>query len=264
VLPLSAQLSLGFPMDQLTLIVCSYHTPKVLLSMLQSYAAHHRPWLPQRLLIMENSQDDETARLLTSHNVPFQRNPGDTHSVSVDKALYLCKTTYALLVDSDVVFRKSVSALYDRFVDSKATLLGELVQSRGGYHLMDRISPWLSVIDVEEIQKRGIRYHDPQRIESSGSQGFFGNVPLQENRGGLYYDVGSTFLEDVVRAGLRILVLSEQTRTEYLEHYSGLSWWPRSGNPIHMLDAEVFMAQHRKDSEPYADIDVGRAFVNYV
>src|SRR5262249_26251602 len=153
--------------------VCSYHTPPVLLSMLRSFVAHHPDLLPQRILVMENSTDEETAALLRSHNIPYQRHPGDTHFHSLDKALYLCQTRYALITDTDVLFKQSVTKLFHHMVAANGALLGELVQSRGGYQLFDRIGPWLCFVNIEEIQKRGIRFHDQARIEASGSQGFF-------------------------------------------------------------------------------------------
>src|SRR5947207_11920215 len=122
-------------MDHVTLIVCSYHTPPVLLSMLKSFVAHHPDWLPQKLLVMENSTDEETAALLKAHNIPYQRHPVDTHFHSLDKALYLCQTRYALVADTDVLFKQSITKLFHQMVAENAALFGELVQSRGGYRL---------------------------------------------------------------------------------------------------------------------------------
>jgi hypothetical protein len=251
-------------MDQLTLIVCSYHTPRVLPAMLQSFVRHHPRWLPQRLLLMENSTDEETAGLLRDHGVPFVRHPGDTHSVSLDKALYLCRTRYALVADTDVLFQKDTAELLDSMIASGCTLLGELVQSRGGYDLVNRIGPWLFLVNVEDVQARGIRYHDQCRVEASGSQGFFKNVPLQPRRGGVYFDVGSTFLCDVLQAGLKVVGIPEWVRKQFAEHYEGLSWMPRSGDLTYAVAAARLERQLAQDAAAYADIDIRGAFVDAI
>jgi hypothetical protein len=251
-------------MDQLTLIVCSYHTPRVLLAMLRSFVRHHPRWLPQRLLLLENSTDEETAHLLRDHGVPFLRHPGDTHSVSLDKALDRCRTRYALVADTDVLFQKDTAELLDRLAAAGGTLLGELVRSQAGYTLVDRIGPWLFLVNVEDVRARGIRYHDQRRVEASGSQGFFKNVPLQPNRGGVYYDVGSTFLSDILLAGLKVLSIPKHVREQYAEHYEGMSWRSQSGIPVFVAAAVDVDRRHARDAAAYADVDIRGAFVDAI
>jgi hypothetical protein len=251
-------------MDHITLIVCSYHTPRVLLSMLQSFVAHHPDWLPQRLLVMENSTDEETVALLKTYNIPFQRQPGDSHSVSLDKALYLCQTKYALIVDTDVLFKQRVTPLFQRVVAADCALFGELVQSCGGYQLVDRIAPWLCFVNIGDIHKRGIRFHDQARVEASGSQGFFQMGLLTDPHGGPYYDVGSTFMCDVIAAGLKVVAISEATRKEFVEHYEGMSWQPQSEVLEYRKLATQVLNKYRWAAQEFHDVNIQGAFVNFV
>ena len=249
-------------MNDLTLIVCSYHTPRVLVAMLQSFAHFHNAQLPQKIIVMENSKDDETIKQLDFFSVPYVRNPGDTHSPSLDKALYLCKTKYALVVDSDVLFERNVTEAFSFFKANRGVLMGELVKSRGGYKLMNRIGPWFMFVDVEEIQKKGIRFHDQKRIEETKSQGFFGNIPLQQNNGTVYYDVGSSFLEDVMKAGLLVLNMSEDTRKEFVQHYEGMSWRTKTGVPAYVMWGNKVESEFLKHAKKFEDIDLNGKFIN--
>jgi hypothetical protein len=226
--------------------------------------AHHPDWLPQRILVMENSTDEETVALLKAHNIPFQRHPGDTHSRSVDKALYLCQTRYALIVDTDVLFKQSVTKLFQHTVAADCALFGELVKSRGGYQLVDRIGPWLCLVNIEEIQKRGIRFHDQARIESSGSLGLFQGAYQVDKSGGPYYDVGSTFLCDVIAAGLKVVAISEATRKEVADHFEGMSWRPRSQELDLRMHATQVLNRYRWQAQEFDDVNLQGAFVNYV
>ena len=69
-------------MRDLTLITCSYNTPIVVEIMLKSFVSFHG--VPQRLILFENSTNDETAKLLDKSNVPYIRTRGGTHPKSVD------------------------------------------------------------------------------------------------------------------------------------------------------------------------------------
>lgn len=248
-------------MNDLTLIVCSYHTPQVLVSMLQSFAHFHGGQLPQKILIMENSRDEETVKQLDFFSIPYQRSPGDAHSPSLDRALYLCKTKYALVLDSDVLFEKSMTEVFDLMKKNGGHVLGELVKSRGGYKLMNRIGPWFMLVDVEEIQKRGIRFHDQKRIEETKSEGFFGNIPLQPNNGTIYYDVGSSFLEDVMKSGLKVLSMPEDTRKQFVQHYEGMSWRTKTGIPAYVLWGNKVESEFLKHAEKFKDIDLTGKFI---
>lgn len=248
-------------MNDLTLIVCSYHTPQVLISMLQSFVHFHNGELPQKILVMENSRDDETTNQLDFFGIPYVRTPGDTHSVSLDKALYLCKTKYALVVDSDILFERNVKEVYDFMVVNQGVLLGELVKSRGGYKLMNRIGPWFCLVDVHEIQKRNIRFHDQKKIDVSQSQGFFNNIPLQANNNGVYYDVGSSFLEDIMAAKLKVLAMPEDARKQFCNHYEGMSWRTKTGVPAYVMWGKKVESEFLKKAEEFKDIDLSSKFI---
>ena len=120
------------------------------------------------------------------------------------QALARCRTRYALLVDTDIVFRRSVLGPLDALRRHDLALLGEVCGDRGGFRLHPRVHPWFCLIDIDRIHANGIGFHDDERIRATGSEGFFGNVPLAASTRERLYDVGATFYEDIDRAGLRI------------------------------------------------------------
>jgi len=215
-------------LDDWTLITCSFNTPEVTVAMLRSFAAHH-PGGPHRLLLVENSTEPGTARRLDAEGVPYLPNPGGRHSPSVDLALARCATRHAILVDTDVLFLRSLESVLTGFTRHDLALLGRVEGDRGGHRLHPRVHPWFCLIDVARVREHRIRFHDPDRIARTGSDGFYGEVPLQETSGETLYDVGATFYEDVDRAGLRIGD-ADLEGTAFL-HFEGMSWHGRVDVP---------------------------------
>ena len=88
--------------NDLTIVCCSYNTPDVFELCLKSFVFHHSLG-PHKIVIVENSTDTATQEMLDSNNIPYFKNPGGTHSPSVDLGLGLVRTRYALLIDTDVI-----------------------------------------------------------------------------------------------------------------------------------------------------------------
>lgn len=213
----------------LSLISCSYNTPEITISMLKSWIFKHQ-FNQTPLVLMDNSTNEDTANLLNHYQIPFYRRPGTTHSVGVDEALKICKTKYALLVDSDVLFNKNLSPIIDKFISSGYTLLGERCADRGAFKLYPRIHPWFCFINVENLNKFGISFHDQVRIDNTKSNQFFTNVPDALDNTNFKYDVGATLYEDVINNGLK--VGNAKFDDVWFTHYEGMSWYHKSSNPL--------------------------------
>jgi len=214
-------------LDELTLITCSYNTPEHLITMLRSFVKIHGDG-PFNIVIMENSTNGDTAKLLDGFNIEYIVNKGSTHSPAVDKALLYVRTRFALLVDSDVVFRQDVTKLIDVMKINNGALLGEICGDRGGYQLYKRVHPWFCLIDVDQIRAKHICFHDQKRIADTGSTAFYQNIPINPVKRNIvkFYDVGSTFYEDINKAGLK--VIEAKGIQKYYEHFEGSSWHRQS------------------------------------
>ena len=212
-----------------TLITCSYNTPMITETMLKSWLFKH-PVEKTNIILMENSTNNETEQMLIYNNIPFYRRPKTTHSLGVNEALKLCKTKYALLVDTDVIFNKNIFPLLDKFISSGYTLLGERCGNRGQYKLFPRIHPWFCFINIDDLNKHNISFHDQDRIDRTNSNQFYGNVPIAIDNENTKYDVGATMFEDVYRAGLKIG--NAKFNDEWFTHYEGLSWYHNVGDPF--------------------------------
>lgn len=213
-------------MTDFTLVTCSYNTPEITVAMLKSFAQHHRDYLPVRLLVMENSTDERTAELLEKNSIPFLRFSGQPHSRAIDAALQLIQTTYTAFVDSDVIFLTTIEPLFQEMRESGATIMGERQGDRAGFHLHPRIAPYFMLVNMKNIRKHNIPFHDDARIDVSGSRGFYNMTPTVPDPQKCYYDVGATFYEDIIRAGLRAQPVPELTR--YVFHATALSWGARA------------------------------------
>jgi len=191
-------------MDNLTVITCSYNTPDVTLTMLRSFCAHHSYITP---LIIDNSTNDETEKLLNHNSIPYLRNKGGLHNRSVDILFNTVKTRYALLVDTDIIFLKNQQPIFTKFEQSSIALLGDICGDRGGKKIHNRVHPWYCWVDLHQIKQHNIRFF---------------NESKQFSKSDKIYDVGCTFFEDVREAGLSIGDI--KLENNYFKHYEGMSW----------------------------------------
>lgn len=195
-------------MDNLTLITCSYNTPDVTLTMLKSWISIHNK--TQRLIVCDNSTNDDTKKLLDEHHIPYVSRPGMSHGDGVNEALKLCKTKYALLVDTDIIFLKDHSKIFNQFKDLKLAIMGKVEGDRGGKSIYKRVNPWHCFIDVDQIRENNITFFDQKRMQES-----FNTSKI--------YDIGSTFLQDIKKCKLKIGDI-DLSNTYYI-HLEGMSWY---------------------------------------
>jgi hypothetical protein len=213
--------------NDLTIVCCSYNTPDVFELCLKSFVFHHGNG-PHRIVIIENSTGLATQELLDLNNIPYLKNPGGTHSLSVELGLGLVKTRYALLIDTDVLFKQPIDAVFRFFQQQQFTLLGEVQADRGGFLLYPRVAPYFCLIDMAPIRSAKIRFHDEERIKRTRSDGFFKHIPINyEQKHRRYYDVGSVFYENVKKNNFQIGHL--KNIADVVFHAESLSWALQTG-----------------------------------
>lgn len=222
-------------MDDLTLITCSYNTPDITLTMLKSWMSIHNR--TQRLVLVDNSTNQDTRSLLHDNKVPYKCSPGNSHGQGVNEALSLCKTKYALLVDTDVIFLKDHTDIFEQFKSMGLALMGKIEGDRGGKRIYKRVNPWHCFIDVDQIKAHGISFFDEERMKSSF-------------KSDCIYDIGSTFLEDVKRAGLK--VGNVDLERSYFIHFEGMSWYKNKFDPNQGDTGIDFGGTHNNPSFIYA------------
>ena len=248
-------------MKDLTLITCSYETPMVTLTMLKSFKYHNeKDFDKMNLLIMENSNDESTRTLLDAHNIRYVSNVGGTHSKSLDKALKMCKTKYALVVDTDIIFYGSIIEEYKRIKQEHIILSGIECGDRGGLSLYARIHPWFMFVDVEEINIKKINFHDDVRINYTNSNDFYGHIPLIKTRPtGKLYDVGSTFYEDLINEKCKID--NNQNIQKLFKHYEGTSWYTKCGIKRFVEHGNKVMDEYSQEVIKYQNVNVNNYFI---
>jgi hypothetical protein len=242
-------------MKDLSLITCSFETPLITETMLKSFKSIHNEFDSMNIVIMENSRDEETRNMLDSYGIPYVKNSGGTHSKSMDIAFEKCKTKYALVVDTDIIFKKNIVPVFGMIQNNKIDLCGLECGDRGGYKLMTRIHPWFMFVNVEKINKLGIKFHDEDRINKTQSQGFYQNVPINNIKlDEPMYDVGSTFYEDVKNHGLKIA--NTPVIQNWFQHYEGSSWQRKSGHAGFEQLGNYVWDLYQKEISAVKDIDI--------
>jgi len=169
----------------------------------------------QRLVLCDNSTNNNTKDLLYDHKVPYTSNPGMSHGDGVNEALKLCKTKYALLVDTDVIFLKDHSVIFKQFKDMDLTVMGKVEGDRGSKSIYNRVNPWHCFIDVETIKNNNIVFFNETKMKES-----FKTDKI--------YDIGSTFFEDIKNANLKIGDID--LLGKYYFHFEGMSWYKNKHN----------------------------------
>ena len=237
--------------ENLTLLSCSYNTPKITKAMLQSFIYFFGKEFP--IFIVENSTDEETVKILEDNSISYFRNPGGTHSPSVDIAIENCKTDYALLVDTDILFQQGSLELLRALMKSDMTLAGSVCGDRAGHVLHPRVHPWFMYINIKNIKENNIKFHDAKRIIESHSEQFYNSFPFAKHDESIRkYDVGATFYEDVNSAGLKIFDCP--TMENLYLHFEGSSWAfniPGSEDKFANL-----MKMHEQYKKPYDTVNI--------
>ena len=251
--------------EDLTLITCSYNTPDVIITMLKSFIDKHSNYTDKfNLLLMENSTDDKTEILLKNNNINYIKNENLSHHKAVNNALKICKTKYALLVDSDIIFEQSIHKLYSLFKKENITLMGDICGNRGGYLLKPRVHPWFCFINIENIKKYNIQFFDQKRIDETKSNDFYNNIPILTNYDNKteLYDVGSTFFEDIAKNNLKICGVNNITC--FFKHYEGSSWHTKSNHVGFIELGSKIADMYKSEIEKYKNIDINNKFVDNI
>jgi hypothetical protein len=250
-------------LNNCTLITCSYNTPDITLTMLKNFIYMNGNG-PHNLILMENSTNEDTVKRLDIHKIPYIRNKGGTHAESINTALQLCNTKYALLVDTDIIFNHPInSTFFDNLNKNNATIVGIATSNRAGYKLKTRIDPWFCFINVEDVKKYNIKFYDKndERIINTQSQGFYNNVPINYNKNNNIemYDVGATFFEDIKNAGLNAFSLPDLDKS--YKHYEGMSWYHNVGDDKHTLKSIDRLNAYKKEILKYKRIKLTNKFI---
>lgn len=240
-------------MVDLTLVSCNYNTPEQIQTMLRSWKYHNHD-VSNKCLLMEHSTNDDSIPFYVENEIPYIRNRGSVHYRGVEAALQLVSTKYMLLVDSDVVFNRSLLKVINEYIVNGIHLAGRVEGDRGGYLLHRRIHPWYCFIDVEFIRNHSIRFVDMNRIKETRSEGFYKNIPVTEYHDIKKYDVGATFLEDAMRCGAR--VLNHNLEGEYFTHFEGMSWRKDSGINSLITVANETNVRYAVEYSKYESVDL--------
>lgn len=241
-------------MLDLTLVTCNYNTPEILETMLKSWKEINGD-VTNKCLVIDNSTNNSSYKFLEKNKIWHVKNPGGTHPSGVQIALDMVKTRYMLLVDTDIILKKNIYDLFSKYISMNYNLVGEVCGDRGGFQLFRRVNPWFCLIDVEFVNYYSIRFTDMNRIRDTRSEGFFKNNPIAVNTGHKQYDVGATFLEDVMK--YKGAVYNVRLEDEYFKHYEGMSWRKNSGIESLISQNKQIEIEYENEYKKHLNISIG-------
>lgn len=240
-------------MLDITLVTCNYNTPDLLETMLKSWVFHNKN-VSDKLLVMEHSTLEDTVPFLNENNIKYIKNQGAVHYRGVEAALHLVNTKYMLLLDTDIVFHKSIEDTLKMYIDRQLNAAGWVEGNRHGHILAPRIHPWFCFIDIEFVRANSIRFVDMKKVRDSESTGFYQNSPISGFNGSVKYDVGSTFLMDLMECGGK--VLNHKIEGDAFTHFEGMSWFKYMSDPAHQHLYKTKQNAYKLEQEKYASVDI--------
>ena len=149
---------------------------------------------------------------------------GRTHADWIDGWLASCTSRFAVFSDSDVEYREPgwLTDIVATALDSGAALVcGRMLNPSGVYvhpvtgatrRLANRPSPWLLLLDLDQVRGAVDATFQSRDVKEPGSNGV-----------GTSFDVGATYFDALVRAGLTWEEMPPEWRTKF-RHYGGLTW----------------------------------------
>lgn len=243
-----------------TLISASFNTPQITLTMLRSFSNIHPHLKGTKLLLVDNSTNDATKSLLELNRVPYILG-GDNkaHSPTIDHCLKLAYkdfienngNQYALVVDTDIIFKHVVSELIEVMKSKNIHLYGVECGDRGGMKLHTRIHPWYMLVDLKAMGENDINFHDEEKLRNSDSMGL-----NDDSR--LYY-VGATFYEEFSTKKLNIANLVNESK--WFEHFEGSSWHRTCSDPQLVQIGVETWKRYQKQIELVSAIDIKDYYV---
>jgi glycosyltransferase involved in cell wall biosynthesis len=199
-------------MKDLTLLICNYNTPELILNLLKSVKSKCEN-VPNHVVMDSSTIQSD---ILQRNGIIHYKCNGFTHGEAVNLGFEKITTRYALLMDSDVLILKDFEIAFEKFKEKQLTLMGKIVGNCAGKKLYPRVEPWFCFMDIETLKNKKIKFFDIERTRKSKS----------EER---VYDVGSTMFEDVLKYNLSIGDVSLENK--YFRHYGGMSWLVQKYNP---------------------------------
>ena len=92
------------------------------------------------------------------------------------------------------------------------------------------------------------------RVYATKSEGFFKNIPISKLDNVRKYDVGCTFLEDVIRFYGR--VLNHNIENEYFTHLEGMSWYSNSNEDVFIKKYKDNLTMLSEEYCKYNEFDI--------
>lgn len=210
-----------------SIIICSYKATaefKLNLFQLSKFNITNK-----NIIIYENSPSNYTYNrdFLKLYNINYINNPDGTHAETLDKAIAICKTKYALILDSDTICLSDPLSYINYVSKNNIQLYGDITGSRGGYLLYKRVNPWWTIIDVDFVKKYNLKYYDINIINKTNSNSFYNIAELNGSTrvsDKYYYDVGSIIYEGVINNNGIIADIGNNKNLPYI-HLEGSSWY---------------------------------------
>lgn len=198
---------------ELSVLTCNYNTPEITKNLFKSIERSGNVFAKKYVV----DTSEEYGRLELYPNVIEMAYPGKSHGYAVNYAMEHINDEYVLLVDSDVLFFKDISKVFEKFVENDLTLMGDVMGDRGGKRLHPRVAPWFCLMNFKKLKEHNIKFFDPERTKNS------------KESGDVIYDVGSTMFEDVIKHDLK--VGDVKLEGKYFRHYEGMSWRTKKYDP---------------------------------
>lgn len=199
-------------MDNLEIVTVNFNTPEFIFTLLSSFKKYNE-WCNVKINVIDNSNfpilpAGETEDLNIEYfDKKLYKNLEKFSKMSKEKTLasahhcftidwYIknrAKSDYLLLLDSDIIFKRSFEKEFKEFIENDYALMG---YERMNY-ACHCIAPWACFINVKKMKELNISYFDIDRI-----------LFIKNNK---THDTGASLFEDFKKNNLKIKTTEDNT-----------------------------------------------------
>lgn len=199
-------------MDNLTIMTVNFNTPEFIFTLVSSYKKYNR-WCNEKIYVIDNGTVKDIPAgeyadfILENFDKSLYHDLEKYEKTSKEKTLASAhhsftidwfiknrvKTDYLLLLDSDIIFKRSFENEFREFVENDYGLYG---YERTNY-LCHCIAPWACFINVKKMKEQNLGYFDINRI-----------LYVNDN---LTHDTGASLFEDFKKRNVKIKSTADNT-----------------------------------------------------
>lgn len=145
-------------MNDITLVSVNWNQQPALKLMLYTYVKCHYKDAPLNLVLVDNGSTDGSVEWLKQSGIPFISLPQNIgHEQAINLIYPMIKTRFALICDTDVMFRDNVYEAHINDLRNETCLVGDYITGdQLNAPVKPRVGAWFFMYDIGYMREQGV------------------------------------------------------------------------------------------------------------